>query len=93
MSITTNNSIILPFKSSSGRLLSIFLKVMIVGEALAKLILIVKAEISVDGRSHVLVQSTYSPFSVQAFAVAKSVNICATNLSLAQVNKLGGIDW
>ena len=53
--IVAYNIILLLLKSNSGRLLSIFLKVMIVGEALAKLILIVKAEISVDCRSLVLV--------------------------------------
>ena len=66
---------------------------MIVSEAITKLAIIVKGIISEDGVSHAFVQSTYSPFAVQAFAVAKSVNICGTNLSLAQVNKLGGIDW
>ena len=86
-------NIILLLKSNSGRLLSIFLKVMIVGEALAKLTFVVKAEISEDGRSLAFVQPTYSPFAVQAFAVAKGVNICGTNLSLAQADKLGSTDW
>ena len=87
-------NIILLLKNDSGRLLSIFLNVMIVGEALAKLILIVKAEISEDGRSLALVQPTYSPFAVQASVLlSKGVNICGTNLNLAQANKLGGTDW
>ena len=86
-------NIILLLKNDSGRLLSIFLNVMIVGEALAKLILIVKAEISEDGRSLALARPTYSLFAVHAFVVAKGVNICGTNLNLVQANKLGSTDW
>ena len=85
--------LLLLLKSNSGRLLSIFLKVMIVGEALAKLIFVVKAEISEDGRSLALARPTYSLFAVHAFVVAKGVNICGTNLSLAQADKLGSTDW
>ena len=86
-------NIILLLKNDLGRLLSIFLKVMIVGEALAQLIFVVKAEISVDGRSLALARPRYSPFAVQAFVIAKSVNICGTNLNLAQAKKLGDTDW
>ena len=86
-------NIILLLKNDSGRLLSIFLYVMIVGEALVKLIFIVKEEISEDGRSLALVQPTYSPFAVQAFVIAKSVNICDSNHNLAQDNKIGSTDW
>ena len=73
--------------------MSIFLKAIIVGEATAKLAIVVKTVIIEDGMSHPIVQSTYSSFAVQAFVLAKDISICATYSNLAQTNKLTLIDW
>ena len=52
MSVIADNSSIAILKSNSGRLLSTFLKNMIVFEAAAKIAIIVKTEIIEDGVSH-----------------------------------------
>lgn len=66
---------------------------MIVGEAIAKLTLIVKAEIMEDGMYHSSVESAHWSFAVQAFVIAKGVNYCGVDSNLPQATKLGGIDW
>ncbi|PAV15222.1 hypothetical protein PNOK_0898300 [Pyrrhoderma noxium] len=65
---------------------------MIVGEAIAKLTIIVTAEIFEDGVSHPFVQSKYSSFADRAFATAKDISICGTISNLERYNKLAGID-
>ena len=55
MSKSINNRPIQFFKSVLGRLLSGFLKAIIVGEAIARLAVITKAEIIYDGVSHAFV--------------------------------------
>ena len=93
MSVIADNSIIAILKSNSGRLLSILLKVMIVGEAIAKLAIIIKVEIIEDGVSCIFVQLAYSSFSVQAFALVESVSICGSDSNRIQADKLASIDW
>ena len=63
------------------------------GEAIAKLTIIVKAEIFEDGVSHPFVQSKYSSFADQAFVIAKDISICGTISNPERYNKLVGIDW
>ena len=58
MSIIINDKLIILLKSSSDRLMSIFLKAMIVGEAIAKIAIIVKAAIIEDSMSHPFVELT-----------------------------------
>ena len=88
-----NNNIILLLKSDSGRLLSIFLKAMVMGEAIAKLTLITKGATIENSMSYVFAQSTYSSFAVQAFVFAKGASICDANSNMAQVDGLLSIDW
>ena len=52
--IVANNAILL-LKSNSGRLLSIFLKAMVMGEAIAKLTLIVKGATIENSMSYIFV--------------------------------------
>ena len=58
MGVIIDNNIILILKSNSDRLLSILLKIMIVGEAIAKIAIIVKAAIIEDSMSHPFVELT-----------------------------------
>ena len=74
-------------------MLSIILKALVVGEAITKLTIIVKAEIFEDGVSHPFVQSKYSSFADRAFVIAKGVSFCSTDSNFAQVSRLAGIDW
>ena len=91
--IIIDNNIILILKSNSDRLLSILLKIMIVGEAIAKLAITVRAQIMEDGVFHVLAWYICSSFAEQAFTLIKGISICGTNSNLAQVHKLASIDW
>ena len=88
-----NNNIILLLKSDSGRLLSIFLKAMVMGEAIAKVSLIVKGEIIEDGVSHAFTKSIYLSSAVQAFVITKGVNFCGVDSNVVRANALGVIDW
>ena len=93
MGNTVANDAILLLKSNSGRLLSILLKAMIVGEAITKFVVTVKVKIIEDGVSHVFVQLIYSSFPEQAVALIKGISICGSGTNLAQAYKLTRIDW
>ena len=93
MGVNADNDVTLALKNNSDRLLSILLKAMIVGEAIAKLAITVRAQIMEDGVFHVLAWYICSSFAEQAFTLIKGISICGTNSNLAQVHKLASIDW
>ena len=93
MSVISDNNILLIPKSNSDKLLSVVLKVMIVSEAIIRLVIIVKGKIIENSVCHVFVQLTYSSFSVQAFALIQGVSICGSDSNRIQADKLASIDW
>ena len=93
MSVISDNNILLILKSNSDKLLSVVLKVMIVSEAIIRLVILVKGKIIENSVCHVFVQLTYSSFSVRAFTLIKGVSICGTDPNPDQAYKLAGIDW
>lgn len=66
---------------------------MIVGEAIARLAIITKAEIIYDGVSHASVWPIYWSFVVQAFVLVKDTPVCGTDSNVAQINKLVVVEW
>ena len=66
---------------------------MIVGEAITKLAIIVKAEINKDGKSNVFIQSTYSSSADHTFVLINGMRFCGTDSDLAQAFKLMSIYW